>query len=552
MLGAALVTGPAGAQTEAIEAAVSASRQPVVTSARRASDIHIDRAAIDEARRIAVRIDEIIATGYQTNGVKPSPVVDDSGFLRRSSLDITGKIPVVNDARRFLAETSPEKRAEAIERMLSSPAYVNHFTNMWRDLLIPEANADFQRRYLMPAMDRWLRKQFATNVSYDKMVRELVAMPVGNRNDQNMYYRFYDGSNYGSPMSFYFAKQGKPEDIAASITRLFLGVRLECAQCHDHPFGKWKREEFWGQAAFFAGLKGQRNGDFFFGPLNELQDRREMNIPNTDRVAQARFLDGKQPKWKFKIGARTTLADWMTAKDNPFFARALVNRMWAHFFGVGIVEPVDDLVDDNKASHPELLDMLAREFANHDFDLKFVIRAITSSRTYQLSSITDPAAPSELRLFARMPVKGMTSEQLYDSLCEAVGIRDNIPLQNRIYQLGGGRQLFADKFGDQEKRTEYHSSIPQALTMMNNDIIIGATNPERGTVLGAVVSAPFMSNAGRIEALFLAALSRKPRAEEAEKFLRYVEREKTPAGQKKAISDVFWALLNSTEFKFNH
>jgi hypothetical protein len=552
VLGAALAAGRADAQTEAVQAAVSARRQPVVPVVRRANDVHIDRAALDEARRISVRIDELIAAGYEKNRIKPSPVVDDAAFLRRASIDVTGKIPVVNNARKFLADSSPEKRAEAIERMLSTPAYVNHFTNMWRDLLIPEANADFQRRYLMPSLDRWLRKQLANNVSYDKMVRELVAMPIGNRGNEMMYYRSYDGSNYGSPMAFYFAKQGKPEDIAASIVRLFLGIRLECAQCHDHPFGKWKREEFWSQAAFFAGLKGNRNGDFFFGPLNEVQDRRELNIPNTERVAQARFLDGKQPKWKFKIGARTTLADWMTAKDNPFFARALVNRMWAHFFGIGLVEPVDDLVDDNKASHPELLDMLAREFAQHDFDLKFLIRAITLSRTYQLSSITDPAAPTELRLFARMPVKGLTSEQLYDSLCEATGVRDYIPLQNRIYQFRGTRQLFADKFGDQEKKTEYHSSIPQALTMMNNDMIINATHPDRSQVLGAIVAAPFMTNAGRIEALFLAALSRKPRPEEAEKFLRYVERESTTVRQKKALSDVFWALLNSTEFKFNH
>jgi hypothetical protein len=524
---------------------------PPIKAARRANDVHIDRAAIDEARRIAVQIDALIAAGYAKSGIKPSQVVDDGGFLRRASLDVTGKIPVVNDARKFLADPSPEKRAEAIERLLSSPAYVNNFTNMWRDLLIPEANADFQRRYLMPGFDRWLRKQFAANTTYDKMVRELVAMPIANRGNQMMYYNFYDGQN-ASPMPFYFAKQGKPEDIAAAVTRLFLGVRLECAQCHDHPFGKWKREEFWSQAAFFAGLKGQRNGDFFFGPLNEVQDRRELNIPNTERVAQARFLDGKQPKWKFKVGARTTLADWMTAKDNPFFAKALVNRMWAHFFGIGLVEPVDDLVDDNKPSHPELLDMLAREFANHDFDLKFLIRAITLSRTYQLSSVTDAGSSGDTRLFARMPVKGLTSDQLYDSLCEAIGVRDNIPLQQRVFQLGGGRQLFADKFGDQEKKTEYHTSIPQALTMMNNDLIISGTNPDRSRVLGAVVASPFMTNAGRIETLFLAALGRKPRAEEAEKFLRYVERETSPARQKKALSDVFWALLNSTEFKFNH
>ena len=196
--------------------------------------------------------------------------------------------------------------------------------------------------------------------------------------------------------------------------------------------------------------------------------------------------------------------------------------------------------------------MLAREFAEHDFDLKFLIRAITLSRTYQLSSIYDPAQPSDPSLLARMPVKGLTAEQLFDSLCQATGVRDNLPLQQRIYNFGTNRQLFADKFSDQDKRTEYHTSIPQALTMMNNQMIIDATHPDRSLVFGAIVASPFMNNAGRIESLFLASLSRKPTPEEAEKFLRYVERGGVSGNHKKALSDVFWALLNSSEFKFNH
>jgi hypothetical protein len=522
--------------------------------ARRARDTGAKQAALDEARRVAAKIDEFIAAGYERDKIKPAPLASDSEFLRRASLDIAGKIPVVNDVRKFLSDTNPEKRGEAIQKLLDSPGYVNNFTNIWRELLIPEANADFQRRYLMPGMDRWLRKQFANNTSWDKVVRQLVAQPMSNRNDQMMYYNFYNGNN-ASPLTFYFAKQGKPEDIAASVTRLFLGVRLECAQCHDHPFGKWTREQFWSQAAFFAGIKGNRNGDFFFGPLTEVSDRREMNIPNTDRVAQARFLDDKQPKWKFKVGARTTLADWMTAKENPFFARAMVNRMWAHFFGVGIVEPVDDLVSDNEPSHPELLEMLSREFANHEYDLKFLIRAITLTRTYQLSSAMDRSNKAPLppvRLFARMPVKGLTGEQTFDSLCVATGVRDNQPLQQRIYQFGSRRQTFTEAFAEQEKKTEYHTSIPQALTMMNNQMITEQTHPDNSLVLGAIIASPFMTDAGRIEALFLAALSRKPTAEEAQKYLRYVEKGGATKSKKKALADVFWALLNSTEFKFNH
>src|SRR5262249_27228579 len=195
-----------------------------------------------------------------------------------------------------------------------------------------------------------------------------VSMPLANRDTMRDYQAAFGGPSAGeaTPVSFYMAKGNKADDLAASIVRTFLGVRLECAQCHDHPFGKWKREEVWSQAAFFAGIRGPRD-PFGGGPaMSEASDRREVIIPNTDRVAQARFLDGKAPRWKFKTSARTTLADWMTAKDNPYFAKALVNRMWAHFFGVGLVGPVDDIVDDNTPAHPQLPGYLGKEFAEHD------------------------------------------------------------------------------------------------------------------------------------------------------------------------------------------
>ena len=227
--------------------------------------------------------------------------------------------------------------------------------------------------------------------------------------------------------------------------------------------------------------------------------------------------------------------------------------MWAHFFGLGLVEPVDDLVEDNLASHPEVLDLLAREFVAHDFDLKFLIRAITLSRTYQLSSVAGAPGDSDPRLFSRMQVRGLTGEQLYDSLVMASGIRDGTNFQQRVFNFGGTpRSNFLDHFTDQEKRTEYLTSIPQALTMMNNQIIIDATHPEKSELLGAITSSSFMTTPAKVETLFLAALSRKPTPTEAAKFAAYVERIKSKDAQKKALSDVFWALLNSTEFKFNH
>jgi len=207
-------------------------------------------------------------------------------------------------------------------------------------------------------------------------------------------------------------------------------------------------------------------------------------------------------------------------------------------------------VDDNKPSHPELLDMLAKEFADHDFDMKFLLKAIVLSRTYQRMSYVDDVN-QDMRLFGYVPMKGLTAEQLFESLSVATGYRDNTPTIQRIFGFGTSRANFMEKFTDQEKKTEYHTSIPQALTMMNNQLVTDATDPEKGRVLGAIVASSFMSTSDKIEALFLAALSRKPTSEESRKFLAYVEKQGSK-GEKKALSDVYWALLNSTEFKFNH
>jgi hypothetical protein len=506
----------------------------------------------DDARRLAARIDEQINVRLVKENVKAAPLVDDAGFYRRASLDLAGKIPAVSDARKFLAEKSPEKRVKAVEALLDSPGYATHMTNQWLELLLPEATSDLQQRFLLINMQRWLRHVFTENKSYDKMAHELLSLPMGNRNDQMDFNRIYDGSGKPSPMNFYIAKKAKPEELAASVARVFMGVRLECAQCHDHPFGKWTREEFWSQAAFFAGFKPAKDQEIFNIRLNEAADRREINIPNSrsDQVAQARFLDGKQPKWKFKTSARETLADWMTSKENPYFSKAIVNRVWHQMFGVGLVDPVDDLVDTNKPSHPELLDLLAKEFAANDFDMKFLLKAIVLSQTYQRASYVDDAK-QDMRLFGYVPMKGLTAEQLFDSMSVATGYRDTTPLQQRIFNFGTDRANFMDKFTDQEKKTEYHTSIPQALTMMNNKLINEATNPDKGQVLGAVVSSSFMKTPEKIETLVLAALSRKPTKEEAAKFLAYVKA-KGAKNEKKALSDVYWALLNSTEFKFNH
>jgi hypothetical protein len=523
-----------------------------------ARDAKAPAAKIDaprDARALAAKIDELIARRWANEKVTPATAADDAEFLRRASLDLAGRIPSVAEVREFLADTSPDKRARAIDRLLNGPGYVNHFATTWQALLIPENNAaNFRLRIFVPAFQAWVQQQFADNVPYDKMVRELLTAQVSG-DGRASFQRLQQGERVDpSPMAFYIAKEAKPEELAAATSRLFLGVKLECAQCHNHPFAKWSRQQFWEYAAFFAGL--QREGNDFFGTMRELPDRREIAIPNstTGQVVQAGFLDGSEPKWKYKVGPRVTLADWVTSKDNPFFARAAANRLWAHFFGIGIVDPVDDLGDEkSEPSHPELLDELAKQFAAHDFDLKFLMRAIMLSKTYQLTSAQTDPTQEDIRLFARVPVKGMTAEQLFDSVSSATGYREGRDSDNPfIFRGNTPRSEFVTKFASQDKRTESTTSILQALALMNGKLVADATNVERSLTLAGVADAPFLDTPGKVETLFLATLSRKPTAQESERFGKYVEDGGPHKDKKKALADVFWALLNSSEFMLNH
>jgi hypothetical protein len=244
----------------------------------------------------------------------------------------------------------------------------------------------------------------------------------------------------------------------------------------------------------------------------------------------------------------------MTAANNPFFARAAVNRVWSYFFGVGLVEPVDDLSSGNPPSHPELLDELARQFAAHRYDLTFLIRAIVASRAYQLTSTVADGKPGDVRQFARMPLRGLSAEQLFDSIAEAVEYREPEPFPRRTFPgvPPTPRALFLAKFRGAGKRTEPTTTILQALFLMNGKFMAEATSPQGNRTLATVAESAATNTARRVETLFLVVLSRKPRPEEAARMIRYVERGGATGDRKKALADVFWALLNSTEFCLNH
>jgi hypothetical protein len=515
----------------------------------------------DDGRALTATIDRLVAARWDEARVSPSPPADDGEFLRRVALDLTGKIPTAGEVRAFLDDPRADKRERLVERLLDGPAYITHATNVELRLMIPEVDSDPQAQALAPAFEAWLRGQVAANAGSDRIVRAILTASVPEGRARPPVVANPARPPEPSPLPFYVAKDVKSENIAASTARLFLGLRLECAQCHNHPFASWTRDQFWGYAAFFASLERGDTEEAPLDPIRERADRREVAIPGAGgRVVKATFLDGGAPRLRPQEPPRMALADWMTAPENPYFARAAVNRIWAQLFGIGLVDPVDDMGADNPPSHPELLDALARSFAEHGFDRKFLIRAIALSRPYQLTSrASEPGASpggvaDDPRLFARMRERGLTAEQLYDSLAEAIGLTPE--------ELGPGRFSvaadsprgeFLERFArHDEPSTEAQTTILQALALMNGRVVAGATHLERGATLSAVAEAPFLDTAGRVEALFLATVSRRPKPEEAARMAAYVERGGATGDRRKALADVFWALLNSPEFLLNH
>jgi hypothetical protein len=514
-----------------------------------------------DVETLARRIDDYLAASWKNAGVEPAAPADDAEFLRRVYLDLGGRIPSVSRVRAFLDDARPDKRRRLIDELLQGPYYVYHFTKVWRTLLVPEGDSDPRNRLLAGAMEPWVREHLRKDTPYDEVVRDLLTTPVESGG------RLYGNSERPNAGPFYFAKEMKPENLGASTARLFLGIKIECAQCHNHPFAAWKREQFWSYAAFFSGIDVQRRNDNIQS-VKELPDRKELTIPGTERVVHAAFPDGSQPKWMTKQSTRQVLAEWITRADNPYFARAAANRMWAHFFGSGLADPVDEIVGgQNAPAHPELLDELGRQFAAHHFDLKFLMRAITASRAYQLTSSASHKSQDDPRQFARMVVRGMTGEQLFDSVAEATGFHEDKPPEG-VYDRGGefARTQFLVKFnGPTDKPAEVQTSILQALTLMNGRLISDVTSLEKSEALAAVLDAPFLDTASRVETFYLATLSRMPRPREASRAREFIDAALAPAEDsdppagaerekryKHALADVFWALLNSGEFFLNH
>ena len=515
----------------------------------------------DPVDLVAAAIDRQIAARWTEENVEPAPAAHDAEFLRRTFLNISGRIPTASEAQQFLDEPSTTKRRRLVDRLLASSAYPTHWADLLRSVIVPEANTDPILQQQAEGFERWLRRRIAQNAGYDQIAAELLT----------------DNPRSGDARFYFLAKANKPENLAASVSRVFLGVRIECAQCHNHPFAKWRREQFWQLAAFFAGSEtemGARTSDLQLA---------ELTIPDTGKKVSARFLDGSTPVSKSPKHSppKELLARWLTGPSNPYFARAAANRVWAQLMGTGLVDPVDDFDESNPPSHPELLDLLADELVRQKYDIRFLIRAICASRTYQLSSVQTDARQANRRLFARASVKGLAPAELAACLSQAIGEPDEPsgmqanpfnPDQSGSQLRSLVMELFKNENADP---VDSETTILQALALMNSPVIEESTAPGRGTTLAALLDAPFLDTAGRVEMLYLSTLSRRPTATELQRHLAYVERggahaaskpklgnvfqqmittdkSKTRSDRDIALGDIFWALLNSSEFLTNH
>ncbi len=497
----------------------------------------VNRVAANDATAIANTIDRHIQRRLDLEKAPQAAQSQDAEFLRRVFLDLHGVVPPVERTRRFLASENSHKRTELIDELLASPRYGEYMGDLWRGRLIsPLAN---EQRVQSQRFADWLADRFNRNDGWDRIAYDLVTA-AGKIEENPAVTYLIEGRH---PLSV--------TDLTDLSSRYFLGVRLNCAQCHDHPFVEWKREDYWGMAAFFAPIQTPNRPKMVY--TAGVQDDPRMtlaSVQNADAIEGFQsqpptFLGGETLQTVGNARLRAALAEWMTSPENPYFARAMVNRMWWQFFGRGIVNPVDDMHSGNAPSHPELLEDLSRQFAESGFDLKLLCRSIVQSRTYQQTSRPGPQPNAEDQLFARMPVKVLTAEQLYDSLVQILGPPAKTPaIDARL----GARHEFCQFFasdGDPDP-TRYDRGIPHVLRLMNSPQFAGRSI----STLTSRRGGSEFSEEDAANELFLTILARYPTDQDLELFRDWRRRAGEPFDG--AYRELAWALLMSSEFALNH
>ena len=494
--------------------------------------------------KMASHIDELLAAHWKKSGVELAPPTTDTEFLRRIYLDLTGRIPSVSEVYDFDDDTQQDRRVRLVDQLLSHRDHATHLATVWRRFLLPDG-VDLSRYGGTSGLEQWLVDRFAANVPYDQIVREL--LQAEGRVTKS------------GPILFYAALKLSPEEIASQSARAFLGTRMECAQCHDHPFDdRWSQHDFWSYAAFFARISRPQGKLETVSSVMRVRDsdRGDVTLPETDEVVPPRFPKGELlDEQSGSRSRRAELAEWLTRDNNQQLARATVNRVWAQMFGLGIVEPVDDMRPDNPPKCPEVLDELTEYFVQTDFDLKNLLRTLVLTDAYQLSSRAATDDPERRANFAQMSIKSFTAEQLYDCIAMATRMQATQTSLNGEESLmrfdNSSRRAFLEQFrAPPGQPTEYHAGIPQALTLMNGGLVHSATDVSQSGLLNSMP--PFFRDQQRIETLFLATLSRRPSDKEVSTMLGYVKSAGSDEEKQETFGNILWALLNSAEFTLNH
>lgn len=486
--------------------------------------------------------------------IEPSPVCGDAEFLRRVCLDVTGRLPTPEEVRGFLADSDPAKRERLIETLLNSAEFAEWWALKWTDRL--GGNNRFTGKFGAYKYHAWIRAAMAENWPEDRFVRELLT--AGGPSYEQPSASFWRRLRVGG-----IGKEVDPLMAAEEISQLFLGVRIQCARCHNHPGENWTQDDFYGLAAFFAQVR------FKDGPyVNHVYDKEDtvflqpdgvVRDPRTGQPAVPRLL-GQPPLIADRLGdLRVPLAEWLASPDNPWFARNSVNRLWYHVFGRGLIDPVDDLRQTNPASHPELLDELAGEFVRSGFDRRALLRLLLNSTTYQLSSATTPTNADDDRYFSHARVRLLQAEQLLDAISSATEIGESFPDMppgTRAIQLPDGeyKHPFLEAFGRParalacECERETSTNLSQALQLVSGPVIAAKVRHDQGRA--ARLASSDLSPDDIVAELFLATLSRPPRSDE----LAVLRRTIGPAGSERraAVEDALWVLLNHREFLFQH
>ena len=485
-------------------------------------------------------IDRLVWDKLQRLRIAPSELADDATFLRRAFLDTIGTLPTVKETREFLADPSPEKRARLIDQLLERDEYADYWTMRWLDILRADQVKISPQGTV--AMQRWLRRAFAENRAYDELIRELLVVQ-GNTSAEG-------------PGSFYKILS-QPEEVARSIGQLLLGVRIECAQCHHHPSERWSQEDYAGLAGFFTGVKLKS----LPGGERAVVSRGGKDVPHprSKQPVPARALGAAAADFSSVTDRRRVLADWITAPENPYFAKAIANRLWAHYFGRGLIVPIDDIRETNPASNEPLMKALAEYLREVDYDLKQFTRTLLNSRAYQLSSATNPSNVDDSQNFSRALYKATPAEVLLDAICQSTGVAEQFngwPEGYRAIQIWDNRMpsYFFRIFGRPIRATVCECergndpSIAQALHLLNSPEIAAKIFARNGRASRLADSE--LSNEEIAEELYLATLNRFTREEDRQLTLPALAG--AAPDRRAAVEDVLWALLNSKEFLYNH